>query len=76
MITTAIVKKSGLYITDLNDISSLKSKKVKVDITILEQPRAGTKKKKKFNPSSFRGLLSLKNIKKEIKSIRAEWDRL
>lgn len=76
MITTAIVKNGGLYITDLNDISSLKAKKVKVDITILGQPEARPKKKKLFNPANYRGLLSIKNLKKEIKGIRTEWDRL
>ena len=73
MITTAIVKKGGLYITDLNDIGRLKAKTVQVDITILEKQ---VKKKKQFDPSSFRGLISIKNLKREIKRIRGEWDRL
>lgn len=75
MITTAIVKKGGLYITDLDDIRKLKTKKVQVDITILEKPETKTKKKKPFNPSDFRGLISIKNLKKEINRIRKEWER-
>lgn len=76
MITTAIVKKGGLYITDLNDISKLKTKTVQVDITILDKPGMKPKKEKQFNPADFRGLISLKNLKKEIKRMRDEWDRL
>ena len=76
MITTAIVKKGGLYITDINNISKLKAKTVRVDITILEKPEAKPRKKKQFNPSDFRGLISVRNLKKEIKRIRDEWGRL
>jgi len=76
MITTAIVKKGGLYITDLNDISKLKTKTVQGDITILDKPGMKPKKGKKFNPADFRGLISMKNLKKEIKRIRDERDRL
>lgn len=76
MITTAIVKKSGLYITGLNDISKLKTKTVQVDITILDKAEMKPRKGKKINPADFRGLISLENLKKEIKRIRDEWDRL
>ena len=73
MITTAIVKKGGLYITDLNNINKLKTKTVQVDITILGKPAQSPKKKKQFNPEDFRGLINMKNLRKEIKRIRDEW---
>ena len=76
MITTAIVKKGGLYITDLDDMRKLKTKTVQVDITILRQPAAGSKRKKPFNPAEFRGLIKVPNLKAEIKRLRAEWDRV
>ncbi len=76
MITTAIVKKGGLYIPDVTDINRLNAKTVRVDITILEQSEIVPRKKRQFNPSNFRGLISIKNLKKEIKRIRGEWDRL
>lgn len=76
MITTAIVKNGGLYITDLTDISKLKAKTVQVDITILEKPEIEPKRKKRFNPAEFRGLISNTNLTKGIKRIRGEWDRL
>jgi len=76
MITTAIVKKGGLYITDLNDISNLKTKTVQVDITILDKPEMKPKKEKQFNPADFRGLISMKNLNKEIRRIRDEWVRI
>lgn len=76
MITTAIVKKGGLYISDFNDINKLKAKTVQVDITILEKPEIEPKRKKRFNPAEFRGLISITNLRKEIKRIRGEWDRL
>ncbi|MBF8277376.1 MAG: hypothetical protein HW390_2449 [Candidatus Brocadiaceae bacterium] len=75
MITTAIVKKDGLYITDFNDVRKLKTKTVQVDITIIEKPAAKPKKKRHFNPADFRGLISITNLKEEIKRIRSEWDR-
>lgn len=76
MITTAIVKKGGLYITDISNISKFKAKTVQVDITILDKPVAKPRKKKQFNPSDFRGLINIKKLKKEIRHIRDEWDRL
>lgn len=77
MITTAIVKRGGLYITGLNDISKLKEKIVQVDITILDKPEtAKPKSKKQFNPSEFRGLISVANLRKEIQRVRGEWDRV
>ena len=76
MITTAIVKKGGLYITDLNDIKYLKTKTVQVDITILDKRGMKPAKKKRFNPADFRGIISIKNLDKQIKRIREEWDRL
>ncbi len=77
MITTAVVKKGGLYISDFKDVSGLKAKTVRVDITILDQEETGPKKKKKkFNPSNFRGVICVKNLKREIKLMRGEWDRL
>jgi hypothetical protein len=71
-----MVKKGGLYITDLNEIGKLKTKTVQVDITILENPAQEPKKKKQFNPADFRGLISIKNLKKEINRMRDEWVRL
>ncbi|HAM49911.1 MAG TPA: hypothetical protein DCP92_04160 [Nitrospiraceae bacterium] len=75
MITTAIVKKGGLYIPDLKDINNLKAKTVQVDITILKKPEIKTQKKE-FRPENFRGLIRIPNLKKEVKRIRCEWDRL
>lgn len=76
MITTAVVKKGGLYVPDLSEKIKLKTGTVLVDITILRNPVIKPKKKKRFNPSDFKGLISTMNLDKEIKRIRNEWDRL
>jgi predicted metalloenzyme YecM len=50
----------------------------KVEVLILPLPEEKKKKKKEFNPDDFIGVLKIdsKELEKEIKSMRDEWERI
>lgn len=64
---------------DIVDIPmEFKNKKVEVLILPFHKMKPPSKKKKKFKPEDFEGILNIdkKDIEKEIKRMRDEWERI
>jgi hypothetical protein len=66
-------------LVDIVDIpTEFKNKKVEVLILPFHEKKRPSKKKKKFNPEDFEGILNIdkRDIEKEIKRMRNEWERI
>ena len=66
-------------LVDIVDIPmEFRNKKVEVLILPLHKIKLPSKKKQKFNPEEFEGILNIgkNDIEKEIKRMRDEWERI